>query len=175
MLAGLPYDALDPELVDGRRAARALTQELNRELDEPRRMERLAGAFGGFGEGSFVEVPIFFDYGCNIYLGRDCFINANAVILDPARIELGDRVQVASGVQLLAADHPREATRRAAGEELARPVMVGDDVWIGAGAILCPGVEVGAGSIIAAGSVVAGDVPAGVMAAGVPCRVVREL
>lgn len=175
MLAGEPYDALDPELVAGRRAARALILELNVELDEERRMERLAASFGAFGEGSFIEVPTFFDYGSNIYLGREVFINVNAVILDCARIEVGDRTQVASGVQLLAADHPREAARRAAGEELARPVTVGVDVWIGAGAILCPGVTVGDGSIIAAGAVVAKDVPAGVMAAGVPARVVREL
>ena len=175
MLAGEVYEPLDPELVAGRRAARALIQELNAELDEERRMGRLAGAFGSFGEGSFVEVPIFFDYGDNIYLGRDVFINANAVILDCARIDLGDRVQVATGVQILAADHPREAARRAADEEFARPVTIGEDVWIGAGAILCPGVEVGAGSVIGAGSVVAKSIPAGVMAAGVPCRVIREL
>ncbi|MDQ3102909.1 MAG: sugar O-acetyltransferase [Actinomycetota bacterium] len=175
MLGGEPYDALDPELVAGRRAARALILELNAELDEARRMAMLAGIFGTFGEGTFVEAPIFFDYGANIEMGRDCFVNANVVILDPGLVRIGDRTQLATGVQVLTADHPREADRRAAGIELARPVTIDEDCWIGAGAIVCPGVEVGAGSVIGAGSVVTRDVPARVVAVGNPCRVIREL
>ena len=175
MVRGLPYDALDPDLVASRRAARAAMDEFNAEIDEARRMGILAGLFGSFGAGSFVERPLFCDYGTYIHLGRDCFINTGAVILDCAPVTLGDRVNVASGVQLLAADHPREAALRAQRVELARPVTIGDDAWIGAGAILCPGTSVGEASIVGAGSVVTRDVPSGVMAAGSPCRVIREL
>ena len=174
MVRGLAYDALDPDLVASRRAAHAVIDEFNRELDEPGRMRMLAELFGSFGEGSFVERPFFCDYGTYVHIGRDCFINTGAVILDCAPVTLGDRVNVASGVQLLAADHPREAALRAQRVELAKPVTIGDDVWIGAGAILCPGTSVGEGSIVGAGSVVTRDVPAGVMAAGNPCRVIRR-
>ena len=175
MLAGDPYDADDPELVAGRRAARAVMAEFNDDLDEERRMELLGGLLGQCGSGSFVEPPFRCDYGTNIRIGSECFLNFNVVVLDCALVTLGDRVQVGPGVQLLAADHPREPAERARQVELAKPVSVGDDVWIGAGAIVCPGVRVGAGSIIGAGAVVTRDVPAGVVAAGNPCRVIRGL
>ena len=175
MLAGLGYDARDPELLAGRRAARAALLKFNGELDEDRRMALLGELLGSFGKGSFVEAPFFCDYGTNTHIGRDCFFNVNVVILDSALVTVGDRAQVAPGVQLLTADHPREASERAAGVELSKPLTVGDDVWIGAGAILCPGVTVGSGSVIGAGSVVTLDVPPAVIAAGNPCRVVREL
>lgn len=175
MLSGLPYDAMDAELVMSRRAARALILEFNSELDEERRMGMLADLFAGFGEGSFVEAPIFFDYGTNIDVGENCFINAGATILDPGRVAIGDRTQLATGVQILTADHPREAAARAEDVELTRPVTIGPDCWIGAGAIVCPGVGVGAGSVIGAGSVVTRDVPPSVVAAGNPCRVIREV
>lgn len=174
MLAGEPYDAMDGELVAGRRAARKLILEFNADLDEERRMGMLSDLFASFGEGSFVEAPVFFDYGTNISLGSDCFINANVVILDPARVTIGDRTQLATGVQLLTADHPREAALRADDVELAQPVTIGSDCWIGAGAIVCPGVTIGDGTVIGAGSVVTKDVRAGVIAAGNPCRVIRE-
>ena len=120
-------------------------------------------------------MPFFCDYGDLIEIGRDAFLNANCVVLDCAPVRIGDRTQIGSGVQLLAADHPREVELRARKVELAKPVTVAEDVWLGSGAIVCPGVTIGAGSIIGAGSVVVRDVPAGVVAAGNPCRVVREL
>lgn len=175
MLAGDPYDADDPELVAGRRAARAVMAEFNGDLDEERRMELLGGLLEECGSGSFVEPPFRCDYGSNIRMGSDCFLNFNVVVLDCAVVTLGGRVQVGPGVQLLTADHPRDPAERAQQIELAKPVAVGDDVWIGAGAIVCPGVSVGAGSIIGAGAVVTHDVPAGVVAAGNPCRVIRPL
>lgn len=175
MLAGLPYDDLDSDLVAGRRHARARMDVFNAELDESRRMAIASELFGSLGEGSVFERPFFCDYGTNIHVGRDSFVNTNAVFLDCGEITIGDRVNIAPGVQLLGADHPREAALRAQGVELAKPVSVGDDAWIGAGVIVCPGVSVGEGSIVGAGSVVVGDVPANVMAAGNPCRVIREL
>jgi maltose O-acetyltransferase len=175
MVAGEPYDALDAELVEGRRRARALVARINAELDEGARSALLTELFGSFGAGSFVEVPFFCDYGGLISLGREVFLNANCVVLDCAPVRIGDRSQIGPGVQLLAADHPREIEARARKVELAKPVTLAEDVWIGAGAIVCPGVTIAAGSIVGAGSVVARDVPAGVMAAGNPCRVIREL
>ncbi len=177
MLAGGPYDARDPELVAARNHARATMAARDGRArlrtaagDLPRAARRVRG------QESFIEAPLFFDYGTYVHLGDDCFLNANCVLLDCAPITLGDRVQVGPGVQLLAADHPREAARRAAGEELARSrSTIGDDVWLGAGSIVCPGVTIGAGTVIGAGSVVVKDVPAGVIAAGNPCRVIREL
>jgi maltose O-acetyltransferase len=175
MVAGEVYDPLDAELVARRRRARTVCDRFNAEPDEPRRMAMLAELFAAFGEGSFVERPFFCDYGTNVSFGAGCFLNFNVVILDPAPVTLGERVLVGPAAQLLTADHPRERDLRAAGIETAAPVTIGDDVWIGAGAIVCPGVSVGAGSVIGAGAVVAADVPAAVVAAGNPCRVVREL
>lgn len=174
MLAGEVYDARDADLVAGRNEARVVMARATAELDSAKRQQIYAGLLGAMGEGSFIEAPLFCDYGIYVHLGRECFLNTNVVILDCAPVRIGDRVQIGPGVQLLAADHPREASRRAAGEELAKPVTLGDDVWLGAGAIVCPGVSVGAGSVIGAGSVVTRDVPAGVIAAGNPCRVIRQ-
>jgi maltose O-acetyltransferase len=175
MVAGEVYDPLDSELVAARRRARAVCDRFNAEPDEQARMAMLAELFAGFGEESFVERPFFCDYGTNISFGRGCFLNFNVVILDPAPVRLGERVLVGPAAQLLTADHPRERQPRAAGIETAAPVVIGDDVWIGAGAIVCPGVTIGEGSVVGAGAVVAADLPAGVVAAGNPCRVLREL
>lgn len=175
MIAGEPYDAADPELVAGRRRARALTARINAEPDEGRRLELLGELFGSFGSGAFVEIPFQCDYGDLISIGEEAFLNFNCVILDCAPVTIGARAQIGPGVQLLAADHPRSIAERARNVELARPVSIGEEVWLGAGAIVCPGVPVGAGSIVGAGSVVTRDVPAGVVAAGNPCRVIREL
>ena len=115
------------------------------------------------------------DYGANIVLGEGVFVNFGAVFLDPACIHIGDEAQIGPGVQLLTADHPREAERRVSGPELARPIRIGSRTWLGGGVIVCPGVTIGDGSVVGAGSVVVHDVPAGVVAAGNPCRVVKSL
>ena len=175
MLTGLPYDARDPELLAARRAARAVTLEFNAELDEDRRIEMLRELFAELGADSFVEAPFHCDYGANVRMGSECFLNFNVVILDCAAVTIGDRAQIGPGVQLLAADHPRDPGERARKVELAKPVSIGADTWIGAGAIVCPGVSIGDGSIIGAGAIVTRDIPAGVVAAGNPCRVLRAL
>ena len=108
-------------------------------------------------------------------IGDDVFINFNCVILDCASVTIGDRTQIAPSVQLLAADHPRDAQTRRDLLELAHPISIGSNVWLGAGAIVLPGISVGDDSIVGAGSVVTRDVPSGVLAVGNPCRVVREL
>lgn len=175
MLSGELYLASDPELVRERRRCRSLLHAINTEPDEDARLGVLRELLGALGNGASVQPPFACDYGYNISIGDDVYVNFNTVILDCAPVTIGDRTQVASGVQLLAADHPREPDLRRQLRELARPVTIGENVWIGAGAIVCPGVTVGDDSIIGAGSVVTRDIPAGVVAVGSPCRVVREL
>jgi maltose O-acetyltransferase len=171
MLAGLLYDPTDPELVEGRARAARLMRRFNAEGDAAALRELI----GGLGPGSEVRPGFACDYGANIRIGAGCFANFNVVMLDCAAIEIGDRVQIAPAVQLYTATHPLDARERAAGLESALPIHIGDDVWLGGGAIILPGVSVGAGSVVAAGAVVTRDVPAGVLVAGNPARVIRSL
>jgi len=166
MLAGELYLAADPALEEERRHAERLMREYNASGDQT----VLAQLLGSLGSGSFIRPPFFCDYGYNVTLGDDVFVNFNCVMLDVVPITLGDRVQVALAVQFLAADHPHYAVERASGIEFGRPITVEDDVWLGGGAILCPGVTVGRGTIIGAGSVVTRDVPPGATAVGNPAR-----
>ena len=177
MARGELYLAADPELVAARVRARRLWAELNA-TDAAAGAERsrlLGDLLGRVGARSAIEPPFYCDYGSNIVLGDDVFVNFNGVFLDPGRISLGDQVMVGPNVQLLTADHPREAEARTAGPELARPIDVGPRVWLGGGVIVCPGVTIGEDTVVGAGSVVTRDLPAGVVAAGNPCRVVRSL
>ena len=170
MLAGALYDADDPELVADRARCEQLMRRYNTDGDEAVLRELL----GAIGSDSEIRPPFFCDYGWNITLGAGVFLNFNCVILDVVPVTIGDRVQIASAVQILAADHPRDAATRATGLENGRPIVIEDDAWIGGGSILCPGVTVGRGSVVGAGSVVTRDIPAGVIAVGNPCRVLRE-
>ena len=177
MLGGELYSALDPELSAARRRARDLLHALNhsREEEGAERARILAELFGSAGEGLWVEPPFYCDYGSNITLGSGVYFNFNCVVLDPAPVRIGSNVLFGPAVQIYTAMHPLSAAERRTGLAFANPVEIGSDVWVGGGAILCPGVNVGAGSVIGAGSVVTRDIPEGVVAAGNPCRVIREL
>jgi maltose O-acetyltransferase len=186
MLAGELYLAADPELVAMRRRARALTARYNASSDldtsepastagGPSREQLLRELLGKVGKHPVIEPPFRCDYGCHIQVGDNLFANFGCIILDCHRVEIGDDVFIAPNVQILAATHPLDPETRASGRELARPVLIESRVWIGAGAILCPGVSIGEGSVIGAGSVVLRDVPARVLAAGNPARVIRSL
>jgi maltose O-acetyltransferase len=171
MLAGEYYFPDDPDLVEQRQRCRALLRDFN----VGGRSEAIRELLGGLGEGSEVVVPFHCDYGYSTTIGAHVYVNFNVVILDCATVTIGDHVQIAPGVQILTADHPRDPGERRAGLEMAAPVVIGENAWLGAGAIVLPGVSVGRDSIVGAGSVVNRDVPPGVVAAGNPCRVVREL
>ena len=171
MLAGELYDAYESELVADRDRCARLMREYNNDGDEGVLRELL----GAVGKETYIRPPFFCDYGYNITLGDNVYLNFNCVILDVVPVTIGDRVQIASAVQLLAADHPRDARERASGLEYGRPITIGDDVWLGGGTIVVPGVTIGAGTVVGAGSVVTKDIPAGVVAAGNPCRVLRRL
>ncbi len=177
MLAGELYVATDPELVAMRRTARLITAELNAlpPGDDAARREVYARLFGRCGEGVYVEPPFRCDYGVHITFGDRVYLNFNCVFLDCAEITVGDDVMFAPGVQLYAAYHPLDAAQRIKGPELAAPIRIGDRCWIGGGAIVLPSVSIGENTTIGAGSVVTKDVPANVVAAGNPCRVLRQL
>jgi maltose O-acetyltransferase len=175
MLAGELYRAADPELAAARRRCRDLLRRIDAEPQDDARAALFGELLGSFGDSSFIQPPFRCDYGKYIAIGERVFMNFDCTILDCGPVTIGDGVQVASGVQILAADHPREPEARASGLEFGRPVVIEDNVWLGAGVIVCPGVRIGRDSIVGAGSVVIRDVPAGVMAAGNPCRVIREL
>jgi len=169
MLAGAPYRAADPELAAKRARARLLARRLGDGEDV------LPELLGSMGTGVEIVPPFFCDYGSNIHLGSRVFLNSNCVILDCARVEIGDDVQIGPGVHIYAATHPVDPIERRSGLELAAPVTIGADVWIGGATVVCAGVVIGSATTIGAGSVVVRDVPAGVLAAGNPCRVLRSL
>jgi maltose O-acetyltransferase len=172
MLAGELYSAFDPVLVGERARAARLVARFNAGGDPAAILGEL---FGKVGEGSEIQPPFACDYGYNIRLGRNAFINYNCVFLDCAQIEIGDRLLMGPAVQLYAATHPLDAATRRAGLEYARPIRIGDDVWIGGGAIVMPGITIGDGSVVGAGSVVTRDVTPGTVVAGNPARVIRRL
>jgi maltose O-acetyltransferase len=177
MLSGELYSALDPELVAKRRRARRLTQVLNgADPDRPEdHTAVLRDLLGGLDEGCWIEPPFHCDYGSHIFLGKHVYMNFGCIILDCARVEVGENTMFGPAVQLYTATHPINAAERITGQELARPITVGANVWIGGGAIIGPGLTIGDGTTIGAGSVVTRDIPANVFAAGNPCRVIKDL
>lgn len=176
MLAGELYDPLDPELVQARDRARDLCQDLNatREKDQEARRCILTELFGKGGESVWMQPPFFCDYGSNILLGKRVFFNFNCVVLDVCLVEVGNFTLFGPAVQIYTAAHPMNAELRRK-QEFAKPIKIGSDVWVGGGAIICPGVTIGSKVVIGAGSVVTRDIPQGVLAAGNPCRVIREI
>jgi maltose O-acetyltransferase len=177
MLAGEPYVAADPELGEMNMRAQALLHAFNSShpSEAGRRREIIRSLFGAVGHDFDIKPPFFCDYGSNILAGDKLFINYGCVVLDCNVVRLGDNVLLGPKVQIYTARHPLGPEVRRTLVEMASPVTLGDDVWVGGGAIICPGVTVGDGSTIGAGSVVTRDIPARVLAAGDPCRVIRAL
>lgn len=177
MLAGEMYIALDRELGEMNLRAQELLHRFN--FSAPSQTSEreiiIKDLFGAIGEGSIVKPPFYCDYGKFIFAGKKLFINYDCVILDCNEVRIGDNVLIGPKVQIYTATHPFEPELRRAELEMAFPVTIGSDVWIGGGAIICPGVEIGDGTTIGAGSVVTKSLPPKVFAAGNPCRVIREL
>jgi maltose O-acetyltransferase len=177
MLAGELYLADDPVIA----AEQARTQELQERYNATRHDERvlrdslLRELLGDVGEGVVVRPPFFCDYGSHISIGARTFANYDCVMLDVAPIRIGTACQLAPRVQLLTATHPIDPGARRIGWESAEPIAIGDNVWLGGGAIVCPGVTIGDDTVVGAGAVVTRDLPAGVVAAGVPARVLRQI
>jgi maltose O-acetyltransferase len=171
------YLAGDDQLRFEHRRCHDILWEINhsRPSEEKRRQELFRKLFCSIG-GTFKIVPPFYcDYGIQISIGENFYANTNCVILDPAPVRIGDNVMFAPFVQLYTAAHPIDPGVRATGVEYAKTITIGDDVWIGGGAIINPGVAVGKGSVIGAGAVVTKDIPPGVIAAGNPAKVLRAI
>ncbi|MGY1735724.1 sugar O-acetyltransferase [Geodermatophilus sp. SYSU D00684] len=177
MLAGDPYIADDPELAEANAAALDLMAAYNATSarQRPLRRELLGRLLGAVGEGTEIRPPLYVDYGSNLRVGARCFANFGLVALDVAAITIGDDVQIGPNVQLLTPTHPVEPGPRRDKWEAAEPIALGDNVWLGGGVVVLPGVTIGADTVVGAGSVVTRDLPAGVVAVGNPARVVREL
>lgn len=176
MLAGELYDPLDHELVVGRERARDLCQALNatREAEQDERRRILCDLFGSGGDTVWMQPPFFCDYGSNIELGERVFFNFNCVVLDVCPVRIGSFTFFGPGVQIYTPLHPMNAELRRQ-QEFGKPVEIGSDVWVGGGALIMPGVRIGSRTVIGAGSVVTRSIPDGVLAAGNPCRVIREI
>jgi maltose O-acetyltransferase len=177
MVAGLPYNIMAPELKALRRKAHEAVYAYNRSdpLEDEPPSTILQGLLGGLGKEVFVETPFRCAYGVNTFLGDDVYVNTGCVILDCARVEIGSKTLLGPAVQIYTAIHPLDPAERAGFVEMAKPVMLGRNVWVGGAAVLLPGVTVGDNAVIGAGSVVTKDVPADCVAAGNPARVIRRI
>lgn len=177
MLAGLLYNAADPDLVLERQQARHLTRIYNDSFPDSQdhRNILLKKLLGAMGENILIEPPFYCDYGTNILLGDGVYFNYNCVVLDVCQVVIGNNTMFGPNVQIYTATHPVDAQSRATGLEMGKPITIGADVWIGGAAIINPGIRIGDRSVIGAGSVVVKDIPAGVFAAGNPCKVIRKL
>ena len=173
MLAGALYFASDAQLQAEMAAAQRWMARYNTTFSQGReaRLPLLREQFAEVGDNVDIRPPFYCDYGSHIRVGNGVFMNYNCVILDICEVRIGDGTQIGPGVQLLAADHPRDPAVRATGAEFGQPVTIGRNVWIGAGALVMPGVTVGDDALIGAGSVVTRDVPAGATVMGNPARV----
>jgi maltose O-acetyltransferase len=175
MLTGELYRADDAELVEDRLRADRILRSFN-DASPNAAQERatiLSSLCGSLGTGVVIRPPFYCDYGYNIAIGSNVFINFNCIVLDVCRIEIGDGCQIGPLVQLLTADHPRDPAKRRDGLEMGKRILIGKNVWIGAGAIILPGITVGDDAIIGAGSVVTRDVLPGVTVVGNPARACR--
>ena len=177
MLRGELYLADDPDLVADYAHAQELLDRFNRTLhaEQGLRDAILRELIGELGEGVHIRRPFRCEYGTRISIGAGTFVNFECLMLDVAPITIGAACQLATRVQLLTATHPIDPEPRRIGWESGEPIVIGDNVWLGGGAIVCPNVTIGDDTVVGAGAVVTRDMPAGVVAGGVPARVIREI
>ncbi|KAK5729816.1 hypothetical protein LTS12_027289 [Elasticomyces elasticus] len=183
MISGMMYDPTVPKLLEARHRCRALMADHN--LMDPRsisydkigdaRLEVLKKALGSVGEGTFIEPPFMPDYGCNIIIGKNCFLNWNMTILDTSLVVIGDRVQFGPNVSIFSAGHDTSVLSRIKFVEFGHPIFIEDDSWIGGNVVILPGVRIGKGTTVGAGSVVTKDIPPYSVAVGSPCKVRKTI
>ncbi|WP_026819781.1 sugar O-acetyltransferase [Arthrobacter castelli] len=177
MLAGDPYIADDPELAEASMRAEDLTAAYNATTSRqgPLRRQLLEELLGSIGEDTEIRPPLHVDYGTQLSIGARSFANWGLMAADVVSIRIGDDVQIGPNVQLLTPTHPIEAEPRRNKWEAGEPITIGDNVWLGGGVIICPGVSIGENTVVGAGSVVPKDLPANVVAVGNPARIIRDL
>ncbi|WP_330949437.1 sugar O-acetyltransferase [Virgibacillus sp. MG-45] len=177
MIQGKPYQAFGDELFQERQYAKELLYQCNTlpPTEVTQRHDLLKKLLGKVGENLYVEPPFRCDYGYNIAVGNNFYANYNCTILDCAPVTIGNNVMLAPNVSVFTAGHPVHYEPRNAGWEHALPITIGNNVWIGGGAIINPGVSIGDNTVIGSGSVVTKDIPANVVAVGNPCRVIRKI
>lgn len=177
MLAGLAYWAGEDSLVGARRRARRLMARINQTLpeQEEERQALFRELLGKTGDAFYIEPPFICDYGSQISLGEDFYANFECLILDTCPVVIGDHVMFGPRVSVYTACHPVDAAVRIRGLELGKPVFIGNCVWVGGSTVINPGVTIGDNTVIGSGSVVTKSIPSGVVAAGNPCRVIREI
>ena len=177
MLAGEYYQAMDKELIKERENARRLTRLLNqtRETEYDERQRLLHELFGSMGENTIIEPPFRCDYGYNIHLGDNVFLNFDCVVLDVCSVTIGHHCLIGPGVHIYTAAHPLDPQSRALGLEYGKSVTFGNNVWIGGHSVINPGLTIGNNAVIASGSVVTRDVPENVVVAGAPARIIKSL
>lgn len=175
--AGILYQPGDPELVADRDITAQKLYAYNNlhPLEREARRAAIRDLLGAAGDNCTVEQPLFCTYGYNVTLGDNCFLNVNCKLMDSGKITIGNNVFIAPNVCLITEEHAMDVEQRLAGLEYAHPVTIGDNVWICTGALILPGVTIGANSVIGAGSVVTKDIPANCLAVGNPCCVIRSL
>ena len=175
MLAGECYNCLDPELEAERQKAKELLRYFNQTEALPERETILKQLLGGIGQNSIVEPPFYCSYGQNIHIGDHVYLNVSCTILDNNEVHIGQYVMIGPAVQIYTAAHALQAEARIQGFEEAKAIVIEDNVWLGGGAILLPGVRIGRNAVVGAGAVVSRSVPTNMIVAGNPARVIREI
>ena len=177
MLTGKMYDPMDSTLVKERHNAKLLFQEINQITDKEKskRNKLLYSLLKNAKEGLWVEPPFYCDYGYNIKAGKNVFMNFNCCILDVMEVKIGDNCMLGPNVQIYTATHPLEANQRNSGREFAKPITIGNNVWIGGNAVICPGVDIGNNVVIGAGAIVTKSFPDDVFIAGNPARIIKTI
>lgn len=177
MISAKPYLSADEQLVNERQHAKEVLYEYNNLA--PRQKEKrdkiIEGLLGKIEDNFWIESPFRCDYGYNVFIGKNFYSNYNGIILDCAKVAIGDNVMLGPNVSILTAGHPLHFELRNTGIEYAFPITIGNNVWIGAGAILNPGVNVGDNTVIGSGSIVTKDIPSNSVAVGNPCKVIRNI
>ena len=173
--AGLVYIS-DNAVFEEQKVCRRLVQHLNRlDTDDFGGIAEAVKALLGSSDGAFINPPFYCDYGTHIHVGKNFFANYNCTIIDVAPVTIGDNCQLAPGVAIYTAGHPVHPATRNTGYEYGKPVTIGDNVWVGGNTVILPGVTIGSNTVIGAGSVVTHDIPDWVVAAGNPCKVIRQI
>jgi maltose O-acetyltransferase len=175
MLAGETYNCLDPDLEAERQKTEELLRLYNRTEAMPERQTILRQLLGHIGQNSTIEPPFYCSYGQNIHIGDHVYLNVSCTILDCSEVHIGNHVMIGPAVQIYTAAHLLQAETRIRGWEVAKPIVIEDNVWLGGGAILLPGVRIGRNAVVGAGAVVTRSVPANTVVAGNPARVIQEI